>query len=735
MAKKKLTHDISYTQNRELSWLKFNERVLEEAQDETVPLYERLKFVSIFESNLDEFFMVRVGSLFDLSVIKSNRIDNKSGLTPDEELKKIFKAVAPLYKQKDKVLDKIEERMELYNISRLQVKDLDHQEQKFIHHYFLNYILPVLSPQVVDSHHPFPHLTNKALFIAVMFDVEESKTFGFIPVPQSIPKIVFLPGNSVRFVLTEDIILEYTQQVFDMFEVEDKTIISVTRNADLSPADEDYHDDVDYRHLMKKILKKRQRLAPVRLEVQTQISEPLLHYLCEHLHLKHDQVYIGQAPLIMPYVFTIQEKLSPTVSRALSYPMFMPQPSVNIRQDESMVQQIMKRDVLLHYPYEQMEPFLRLIKEAAYDEKVISIKITIYRLASNSKLVEYLTAAAENHKEVTVLMELRARFDEENNINWAEVLEEAGCTVIYGIENFKVHTKICLITRWDNDKVQYITQIGTGNYNEKTAKIYTDLCLITANNEIGLDAATFFKNMSISNLDGQYFHMLVAPTSLKPGIIALIDREIAKAKSGEKGKILMKMNSFTDRTIITKLSEASCAGVEIHLIIRGICCIVPGIENKTENITVTSIVGRFLEHPRIYSFGEGDDQAIYISSADMMTRNTEKRVEIACPIYDQDVKNRINEILDIALRDNVKARLLQPSTQYIRPIIEEGQPRIDSQAYFMNEAIENAKRLQKEEAHKTKAEPIPMLKIEKTKKGLVRKLWYKLRKTTKETHV
>mgnify|MGYP003489084457 CR=1 FL=1 len=723
MAKTKKTHDISYTQNRELSWLKFNERVLAEAQDETVPLYERLKFVSIFESNLDEFFMVRVGSLFDLSIIKSNRVDNKSGLTPSEQLKKIFKAVKPLYKQKDNILANIEKQLELYDISRMQVNELEHADRKFIHQYFTTYVLPVLSPQVVDVHHPFPHLANKSLYIAVMFENGENNLFGIIPVPQILPKVVFLPGNSLRFVLMENIILEYANAVFDKLKIADKTIITVTRNEDISPADEDYHEDDDYLRLMKKILKKRKRLAPVRLEVQNTIGQELADYLCERLQLKKEQVYISAAPLIMSYVFALQDKLSPASARALSYPAFEPQPSPSITKGESVMQQVLNKDLLLHYPYEQMEPFLRLIKEAAHDDSVISIKITIYRLASTSKLVEYLTEAAENNKDVTVLVELRARFDEQNNIDWAEVLEEAGCTVIYGIENYKVHTKICLITRWKNDKVQYITQIGTGNYSEKTARLYTDLCLITANQEIGMDASTFFKNMAVSNLEGQYFHMLVAPTSLKTGIIALIDREITKTKAGQKGKIVMKMNSLTDRAIITKLSEASCAGVEIQLIIRGICCLVPQIEGKTDNIMVQSIIGRYLEHARIYCFGEGKEQAMYISSADIMTRNTEKRVEIACPIYDEQVKTRINNILNIMLQDNVKARVLQHNAQYTKKIIA-GNPRIDCQAYFMEEAITATK---EQQTH-------PNVEIPKQypPKGSLRKLWTKLKEKGSE---
>ncbi|WP_042349345.1 polyphosphate kinase 1 [Bacillus massiliigorillae] len=735
MAKTKKKYDISYTQNRELSWLKFNQRVLEEACDPTVPLYERLKFVSIFESNLDEFFMIRVGSLLDLSLLKGSRIDKKSGMTPTEQLKKIFKEVAPLYKQRDKIFNEIKEQLHEHDIYHMSIKDLDGKDRKFIEQYFKNYIFPVLSPQIVDTLHPFPHLPNKSLNIIVMMANEDKTTYGMIPVPQSLPSVLYLPGNTVRYVMMEKIILEFAHIVFDMFEIVDKTIIAVTRNADISPEDEVFADDDDYRHHMKKILKKRKRLAPVRLEVQNDADPLLLDYLCERLNIKKEQVFKSKAPLCMSYVFSLHERFSMETTREISYPAFEPQQPAAVNKRESMISQVQKKDVVLHYPYETMEPFLRLIKEAAQDENVISIKITIYRLANNSKLVESLIEAAENNKDVTVLMELRARFDEQNNIDWAERLEDAGCTVIYGFEGFKVHSKICLITHLVNNKIQYITQIGTGNYNEKSSKMYTDLSFMTASEAIGNDAANFFKNMAISNLDGQYAHLLVAPNSLKPGLMNLIDEEIMKAQSGYNGRIVMKMNSLTDREMITKLSEASCAGVKINLIIRGICCLVPGIKDRTENITVVSILGRFLEHSRIYCFGEGPGMHMYISSADIMTRNMEKRVEIACPILDSQVKQQIYHILDIQLQDNVKARLLCDNKQYEKRKNLNNQ-KIDSQSYFMEEALKENKKpvnLEKEqneiivveaqassvqdETKSTTKYVIPRLKPKRTKKS------------------
>lgn len=687
--KGKVAHDISYTTNRELSWLKFNQRVLEQAYDQNVPLYERLKFVSIFESNLDEFYMVRVGSLYDQSLIINNRVDNKSGLTPSEQLEWIYKETVPLYKQKDTILAKIDKELLHYDIQRLAVKDLVGSDLKYVHQYFKNNILPVLSPQIVDYHHPFPHLANKSLNIVLSMEREGQESIGLIPVPQLLPKNLYLPGKEVRYVNLENIIFEYAKEVFELFNIKSKTIVSVTRNADIDPEDELFDEDEDYRHHMKKILKKRKRLAPVRLEIQHEVPAELIEYLCDRLNIKKHQVFVSESPLCMSYVFELQSRFSLETVRDITYPIFEPKPSPLINKNESVLSQVTKQDVILHYPYEQMEPFIRLLREAASDPTVMSIKITIYRLSNQSDIVKYLTEAVENNKDVTVLMELRARFDEANNINWAEELERAGCNVIYGFESYKVHSKICLITRLENNQVHYITQIGTGNYNEKTSKIYTDLSLITGSENIGKDAANFFKNIAISNLDGQYDYLLVAPTNMKSTIMMDIDEEIAKAQAGKDSKITMKMNSLTDRQIITKLSEASCAGVKINLIIRGICCLVPGIENKTENITVISIVGRFLEHSRIFCFGKGKEMKMYIGSADIMTKNMEKRVEIVCPILDGKIKQRINDMIEVQLNDNVKARILQSDGNYVKRSGEE-YTAVDAQKYLMEEAIKQA---------------------------------------------
>ncbi|HWT76074.1 MAG TPA: polyphosphate kinase 1 [Mobilitalea sp.] len=681
----------TFMQNRELSWLTFNERILEEAQDPGVPLFERLKFVSIFTSNLDEFFMIRVGSLTDLALMENGSIDNKTGMSPREQLEKIYKRTASLYKRRDEVYNEVENYLREQSICNLEIKELKKSEKKFIEKYYKEHILPILSPQVINSRHPFPHLVNKEIYIVCVFSGEDTK-FGLIPVSQSLPEVVLLPGEQIRYVMTEKIILYYLKDIFGMYKIVNSAIISVTRNADISADDEGFEVDDNFRERMKKVLKKRSRLSPVRLEVQGRMNKVLTNFLLEKLKISKEQVFTCKAPLVMNYPFQLIYRLCQQQKNELSYPALEAVYPNSLNRNESISSQCKKKDILLFYPYHQIEPFLHLLKESSADPNVISIKITIYRLASNSRIIEYLCMAAENNKEVTVLMELKARFDERNNIEWAERLEEAGCNVIYGFEGFKVHSKICLITRRDDNMINYITQIGTGNYNEKTAKLYTDLSLITADREIGHDTMRFFKNMSISNLYGDYNHLLVAPNTFKNKLLELIDQEIEKAKRSEECGVLIKSNSFTDKDIIKKLSEASNAGVEIKLIIRGICCLLPGVKGKTENIEVISIVGRFLEHSRIYLFGRKQNVKMYIASADMMTRNTSRRVEIACPIYDQDIKDQLTDQLNIMLNDNVKARLLKQDGTYQK---QEGADSIalDSQMFFIDKFMGDSRLL------------------------------------------
>ncbi|ALP94555.1 polyphosphate kinase 1 [Intestinimonas butyriciproducens] len=679
------TLDFSYTQDRELSWLRFNERVMEEARDESVPLFERLKFAAIFTSNLDEFFMIRVGSIYDLTLIKQTHVDTKSGLTPAQQLAAIFQAVGPLYKQRDKLMAQLETRLRTCNICNLTVQELDVKERKQCERYFRDYVLPILSPQVVDAHHPFPHLPSKTLNIAVSLKRDGESCFGIVPIPKSVPAYLRLNERGLRYVLIEQLVLEYVGDIFDQYAVESKAVISVTRNADISPEDEDYDVNDDYRQHMRKVLKKRSRLAPVRLEVQGNASDALVSHLLERLHLSREQAFHSKSPLAMGYVYSLEGQLPGESRAALCYEPFTPKFPMGLSRSEKILPQVLRHDALLFYPFHSMDPFLQLIREAANDPNVLSIKITIYRLASKAKLIEYLAAAAENGKDVSVLMELRARFDEQNNISWAERLEDAGCTVQYGFEGVKVHSKICLITRRERGNIQHITQVGTGNYNEKTAKLYTDLCLITSNPAIGADAATFFQNMSTSNLEGEYRHLLVAPNGLKNRLVSLIDGEIAKARAGKPAHIFIKCNSVTDRDLIDKFSEASQAGVDIVLNVRGICCLRPGVPGKTDRIRVFSIVGRYLEHPRIFAFGVGKEARLYIGSADLMTRNTERRVEIACPVLDEGIRRQIAHYVDVLCRDNVKARLMGSDGHYF-PVPDRGEASLDAQAAFMEEA-------------------------------------------------
>lgn len=682
--------DNKYTQNRELSWLRFNQRVLEEARDESVPLLERMKFVAIFTSNLDEFFMIRVGSLFDMALVGGKDVDGKSGMTPKEQLDAIYATVAPLYKERDKTYGEIKKQLHPYGVCGLDFKELEAQEKKYVKKYFKEQIQPLLSPQIVDANHPFPHLLNKEIYVVAELKLENKEMIGIVPVPQYISDVLYLPGHDIRYIRMEKVIMEYLDIVFEQYQVSDINYICVTRNADISPEDEAYADSEDFRFIMQKTLHKRRRMAVVRLEVANALSKEMEKYFCEKFNITPTCIFRSKMPMKLSYIFAIADKVPASMKRSLIDEPFIPQPSASVTEG-SVMAQVKRKDILLSYPYESMDPFLQMMKEASADPSVITIKITIYRLASKTRLVEYLCAAAENGKEVTVLIELRARFDEQNNIDWSERLEEAGCRVIYGFEGYKVHSKICLITYRNKSEIKYLTQIGTGNYNEKTAKMYTDFSLMTASQAIGEDAAIFFKNMSIGNLDGAYQHLIVSPTSLKPKVLMLMDEEI---KKGTEGRIVMKMNSVTDKQFMEKVAEASRAGVKVDLLVRGICCILPGVGGETENLTVTSIVGRYLEHPRVFAFGKGAEKRVYIGSADMMTRNTEKRVEVACPIYDESIQYKLVRSMEVMLMDNVKARIMKNDGTYMKKPVS-NQP-VNAQAVFMKEAMQAKRQIRQQ---------------------------------------
>ena len=673
--------------NRELSWLKFNERVLEEAENKEVPLCERMNFVSIYQSNLDEFFMVRVGSLQDEMLLNKKVRDSKTKMTSEEQIKAILKEVKRLNKRKDAAYNSLMEQVEKYGIKLIDFTTAKTEEKKFLEHYFNHEIVPLSSPTIVGKRQPFPFLKNENIYAVVVLETRSGKErIGIIPCTNNmVERLIELPGGKGRYILSENIILHYIGKVFKGYKVKGKSLISVVRNADID-ADALYDEDLDYREFMEELMKERKKLSPVRLDMSREIDESVVEALCRYLDVLPERVFRSEAPLDLSFVYKIQDLLR--MNPELFYEKRVPQKSASFRDGVSILRQIEEEDKLLSYPYESIRPFLHMLNEAAEDDSVISIKMTLYRLAKQSKIIEALCEAAENGKEVVVLVELRARFDEENNIRWSRMLEKAGCQIIYGLEGYKVHSKLCLITKKGKDGIEYITQIGTGNYNEKTARLYTDLSLMTADEQIGMDAARVFQALAKGETVEESEHLLVAPKCLQSRIIDMIEEEIQNKKNGRDAYIGLKLNSLTDKRIIDKLIEASCAGVHIDMIIRGICCLIPGVKGMTENIHIISIVGRFLEHSRIYMFGCGENRKYYISSADFMTRNTVKRVEVAAPVYAQALKDRIQGIFDLMLSDNKKARVENADGNYTL-VKCEGEP-VNSQEALYQEAYDKA---------------------------------------------
>lgn len=680
----------SYFENRELSWLKFNTRVLEEAANDSVPLCERLSFLSIFQSNLDEFFMVRVGTLYDHMIVNEDAKDNKTDMTSREQLEAIFEASRAISTRKDEIYRqcmkklKKEEDVVIYSFAELGQEDKD-----YLQNYFRESIQPLLSPQVIGKKQPFPFLKNREIYAVVVLATRNSTKFGIVPCSNDVfPRLIPLPSGPYHYVLVEDLILHYLPKVFDNYTVKSKSLIRIIRNADIDVDEAFYEEDLDYRGMMEKLIRQRKRLSPVRLEYSRVLDDTVVERLRRELVLFRGQVYFTETPLDLSFLSEIRDALRE--KREYFYERRVPQAPACFDMTRSMMEQIEEKDRFLSFPYESIKPFLYLLKEAGRDKNVVSIRMTLYRVAKNSQIVESLIEAAENGKEVVVLVELRARFDEENNIEWSRRLEEAGCRIIYGIDHYKVHSKLCLITYKKDGAVHYITQIGTGNYNENTAKLYTDLSLMTADEEIGEDAARVFRALCLAEFADDTKELLVAPRCLQNRVLAMMDHEIAKAKRGEAGYIGLKMNALTDRVLIEKLVEASRAGVKVDLVIRGICCLVPGVKGSTENVHVTSVVGRFLEHSRIYIFGRecDDDCRVYISSADFMTRNTQKRVEVAAPIHDAEGKARIIGIFKTMLEDDVKGWVFGPDGEYERP--SGGDPSKNAQERFYEEAYRNA---------------------------------------------
>ena len=669
--------------NRELSWLKFNERVLEEAENPEVPLCKRLTFASIYQSNLDEFFMVRVGSLYDQTLLDKKICENKTGMTSQEQIDAILKQTKLINKRKEAVYEELMACVAEQGIRILRFNELDEDGARYLEGYFKSEIAPLISPTVIGRRQPFPFLKNKEIYaVAVLGAKGKKDRLGIIPCTSNIfGRLIAVPGIPGTYMLAEELILHFAPVVFKGYKIKSKSLLRITRNADID-ADALYDEDLDYREFMAGLIKQRKKLAPIRLELSRDMDKKGIAVLCEYLELDENHVFMSSTPLDLSFVFQIQDLLRKNPE--LYFPKRTPQKSDQFQDGKSIIAQIKEEDKLLSYPYESIRPFLHLLTEAAEDPDVISIKMTLYRVAKQSKVVEALIEAAENGKEVVVLVELRARFDEENNIEWSRRLEDAGCQVIYGLDGYKVHSKLCLITRKNAGQVEYITQIGTGNYNEKTSRLYTDLSLMTSNVEIGLEASNVFQALSKGEVVEHTRHLLVAPKCLQNKVLGMLDEEIAHARNGEEAYAGFKLNSLTDKKIIDKLIEASEAGVKIDMIIRGICCLIPGVEGKTENIRIISIVGRFLEHSRIYIFGSKERRKYYIASADFMTRNTVRRVEVAAPVYNDKLKTKLQEMFDVMLSDNQKARKLEADGNYHR--VSNDLTPVNAQEYFYAEA-------------------------------------------------
>ena len=677
--------------NRELSWLKFNERVLEEAEDENTPLCERLSFVSIYQSNLDEFFMVRVGSLVDQDDVSPKMRENKTHMTAKEQIDAVIARVHELNGRRDAVYARLMEKLEEQGVRLVDFRKIGRQESERLERYFDSEIAPLISPSIVGRRQPFPFLRNKDIYAVVVLEGKKGKyKLGIIPCSAGVfPRLIEVSASEKTYMLAEELILHFIPKVFEGYAVKAKSLIRVTRNADID-ADALYDDDLDYREFMVQLIKRRKRLAPVRLELSRELDGIIIDTLCRYMDVPREYVFQSATPLDLSFLFGIQDFLRQRSE--LFYQKRIPQKSPSFVSGRPILAQIREKDKLLSYPYESMRPFLEMLTEAANDDSVVSIKMTLYRVAKQSKVVEALCEAAENGKDVLVLVELKARFDEENNIEWSRRLEEAGCNVIYGLDGYKVHSKLCLITRREELGVAYYTQIGTGNYNEKTARLYTDLCLMTADHDIGEEANAVFNALAKGETVHETRRLLVAPHCLQNKVLAMMDDEIRRARAGVEAYIGVKINSLTDKAIIDKLIEASCAGVKIDLVVRGICCLIAGVPEATENIRVVSIVGRFLEHSRIYIFGRGERAKVYIASADFMTRNTLRRVEVVSPVMDADIRARILAMFDTMLRDNMQAREMDAQGQYHRLTPGESEP-LSSQEYFFKQAYDAVSRV------------------------------------------
>lgn len=691
--KKKTMKSEPYMMNRELSWLKFNERVLNEAGNPRVPLAERLTFASIYQSNLDEFYMVRVGTLMDQMESSEVVRENKTNMTSKEQVKAIIEATRELDIKKAVIYEQLMGELEPQGIRIINFNKLSGKEGELLETYFDNEIAPYLSANIISKQQPFPFLQNKEIYAVALLATKGGKTkTAIIPCSNNVFKrLIDIPTRPGTFMLSEELILHFLPKLFKKYEIKEKSLLRITRNADID-TETIYDEDMDYRDAMENLVKQRKRMNPVRMEFSRKINKKLIAEICKYIHMDKEHVFLSRVPLDLSFVFAIQNylRMQGTAKESLFYQKRSPRMTPQLNDKQSLIAQIEQKDVLLSYPFENIKSFTNLLYEAARDDSVVSIKMTLYRLAVRSQVVDALVEAAENGKEVVVLVELRARFDEESNIEYSRKLEEAGCRVIYGLNGFKVHSKLCLITRKTEKGLEYITQIGTGNYNEKTSTLYTDLSLITAKQEIGKEAAEVFACLLRGETIEETHVLLVAPKCLQNKVLDMIDDEICHAKNGEEAYIGIKINSLTDKVIIEKLVEASQAGVKIEMVVRGICCLIPGIPGYTENIKIVSIVGRFLEHSRIYRFGTPEREKIYIASADFMTRNTIRRVEVAAPVLDDTLRARLDEMFDTMMKDDEKGKELTSNGTYVDRKINA--TKLDSQELFYETAYKNAEK-------------------------------------------
>lgn len=683
--------ELSYMMNRELSWLKFNERVLNEAGNPRVPLAERLTFAAIYQSNLDEFYRVRVGTLMDQMESSEVVRENKTNMTSEEQVKAILKATRELDQKKAVIYEQLMGELEPKGIRLINFNKLSAEEGQLLEAYFDHEIAPYLSANIVSKQQPFPFLKNKDIYAVALLETKGGKTrTAIIPCSNNVFKrLIDIPTRKGTFMLSEELILHFLPKMFKNYIVKEKSLLRVTRNADID-TETIYDEDLDYREAMENLIKQRKRMNPVRMELSRELNKKMISSLCKAIQVEKDHVFLSRVPLDMSFVFAIQSYLKGTGQEKLFYQRRTPRMTPQLEDKSRLIPQIMEKDVLLSYPFESIKPFINLLYESAQDDTVVSIKMTLYRLANKSQIVDALVEAAENGKEVVVLVELRARFDEESNIEYSRKLEEAGCRVIYGLNGYKVHSKLCLISRKTEAGVSYITQIGTGNYNEKTSAMYTDLSLITADQEIGKEAAEVFAALIKGETVEHTEHLLVAPKCLQNKVLDMIDEEISHVKNGEEGYIGVKINSLTDKVIINKLVEASQAGVKIEMIVRGICCLIPGVKGYIENITVVSIVGRFLEHSRIYRFGTKEREKVYIASADFMTRNTVRRVEVAAPVLDEKLRERLGWMFETMMNDDEKGKALTAKGTYVDRCLNE--IKLNSQEMFYAMAYSNAEK-------------------------------------------